>query len=321
VRPVIINSCGARLRDVRVSFVTPTGAVRRVKVSSVGPGGKRRATVRTAWPSKGVVTGRVEGGGTFELGFDVGPDGVLSWPLDASSPGPVTPEATITGAACNPGGALRSGPGGDALPAAAARTAAAVAAASGAAAPAGVVYNINSGDPAAGAEAAAANAAACAALAPAAAEGVVAPAATTTAVPDRASTPFNTPVDIYILRNDVIPDPANTDLFLFSTGSAQTRVQLASPSDDGGATENAAEGDNGEVWSWTYNAASFQAASFLTYTPPRNFLGGNIVFNYTVCVWGGGLSRGGRGTGGRGGLLADAPGCPAAGRALWVCGA
>jgi hypothetical protein len=293
VKPVVINSCGATLRNVRVSFIAPTGRVRRARMPSIAPNARRTATLRAAWPSQGVVTGRVEGGGTFELGFEVGPDGVISWPMDVGSRGPVTPEVAVAGAACSPGGELKVGPKLEAMAAAAAQTAAR--AAGGGAA--GAAYTVESGDGASsGADAAAAAAArAASALAAGDPPAAVAPAAVTTAVPDRASTTFNTPVDIYILRNDIIPDPANTDVFLFSSSSGRDTVQLATPSDDGGATEDAAEGTAGELWSWTYNTASFQAGSFLTYTPPSNFLGGNIVFNYTVSAGGTGAAGLGRG--------------------------
>ncbi|GBF87575.1 hypothetical protein Rsub_00286 [Raphidocelis subcapitata] len=282
--PSLLNACGSGLTNVRIEFRSPSGSVRRTRIATVAAGGRRTFSVRAAWPSEGVITGQVEGGGSFSLGFQVGQDGAVSWPSAAAPDGAAaTParDAVVEGAACTLGGATLRGPTTAGASLKAAGAPAAMQAARGAAATTRK-------------------------------EGTVQPTSITAVEPnqiivraDTVSTYLAEPVEIFILANDNIPDPYGTSIKLFSSGSPRGVITLLSLKDDGGESDDVFFGSDGDIWNWfdgrdgppdnyTGGAApplpdndgqevyNFLRWSCITYTPGPFILAGTVQFNYTV---------------------------------------
>jgi len=289
VRPTIVNDCGVNLKGVKLTYTTTYGSTRQVHFGRVSlkPGGRRGITVRAAWPSTGKITGSVQDGGEFELSFIVSDNGTLTWDSGVASvsssgggAGALSAaEAHVTGGACAPSPLSSSQTMQQALKLASAETSS------------GSSSSSSQGGPSAQVRAAAITPDALAV------SGALFPNADLQpnlliANPDFAITYMETPVDIYILRNDIIPNPASTTLRLFNTGDPRGTVLLTSPATADGV-DTFTSGD-GATWSWTSDPSDdpvigdFRLKSYLTYTPPKNVLGGTVVFNYTV----GALMRG-----------------------------
>ena len=247
-------------------------------MATIAAGGRRTFSIRASWPSEGVITGAVEGAGSFSLGFQVAEDGAVLWPAAAAADAaaadgaasPPAREGVVEGGACAPGGSVLRGP-----TAAAALSATVKAAAAPAVAGQG---------------------------------GEVRPTSITVVEPnqiivrpDTVYTYLAEPVDIFILANDNIPDPVGTSIKLFNSGSPRGQITLLSLEDDSGEEEDVFTGSDGDLWYWTgavdgeipsnltappvvvdNEVYTFLRYSYLTYTPGPFILEGTVQFNYTV---------------------------------------